>query len=75
MVKNNVEVKTKKRTYKVDLLSIKDFYLKIKIANIRKNLAENESINSELCLDPLNHPKEFNMKIFVRALEDIAEIE
>jgi hypothetical protein len=75
MVKNNVEVKTKKRTYKVDLLQIKDFYLKIKIANIRKILTENESINRELCLDPVTRPKEFNMKTFVRALEDIAEIE
>jgi len=75
MVKNNVEVKTKKRTYRVDILAIKDFYLKIKIANIRKVLTENESINRELCLDPNTHPKEFNMKLFVRALEDIAEVE
>ena len=75
MVKNNVEVKTKKRAYRVDVLTIKDFYLKIKIANIRKVLTENESINRELCLDPATHPKEFNMKTFVRALEDIAEVE
>jgi hypothetical protein len=49
--------------------------LKIKIANIRKNLHENESINRELCLDPDMHPTLFNMKTFVRALEDIAEQE
>lgn len=38
MVKNNTEVKTEKKTYKVDVLSVKDFYLKVKIANIRKHL-------------------------------------
>jgi len=75
MVKNNVEVKTKKRAYRVDILSIKDFYLKVKIANIRKILTENESLNQELCLDQTTRPKEFNVKTFVRALEDIAEIE
>ena len=41
MVKNNVEVKTEKKVFRVDTLSMKDFYLKIKIANIRKTLAEN----------------------------------
>ena len=75
MVKNNVEIKTAKKSYRVDILAIKDFYLKIKIANIRKTLTENQSINQELCLDPVTHAKEFNMKTFVRALEDIAEIE
>lgn len=75
MVKNNVEVKTNKKSYRVDTLAVKDFYLKIKIANIRKTLNENTSINKELCLDPVTHQKEFNMKTFVRALEDIAEVE
>ncbi len=32
-------------------------------------------MNNELCLDPVAHPKIFNMKQFVRALEDLAEIE
>jgi hypothetical protein len=41
MVKNNVEVKTEKKIFRVDTLSMKDFYLKIKIANIRKTLTEN----------------------------------
>jgi hypothetical protein len=49
--------------------------LKIKIANIRKVLTENESINREMCLDPATHPTVFNMKTFVKVLEDIAEIE
>lgn len=75
MVKPNVEIKTERKTYRLDTLSVKDFYLKVKIANIRKNLQENESLNRELCLDPVSHPTLFNMKTFVRALEDIAEIE
>ena len=75
MVKNNTELKTEKRSYRVDVLMIKDFYLKIKIANIRKHLRENESLNQELCLDRARHPDKFNMKTFVRALEDIAEVE
>lgn len=54
---------------------MKDFYLKIKIANIRKTLDENQSLNDELCLDRKLYPNVFNMKWFVRALEDIAEIE
>jgi hypothetical protein len=32
-------------------------------------------LNDELCLDQVNHPTVFNMKWFVRALEDIAEVE
>lgn len=75
MIKPNQEVKTEKKTYRLDLLSQKDFYLKVKIANIRKVLTENQSLNTELCLDPATHPTVFNMKTFVRALEDIAEIE
>ena len=38
MVKNHQEIKTEKRNYMLDILNVKDFYLKIKIANIRKNL-------------------------------------
>jgi len=68
-------VKTERRVYKLDTLAQKDFYLKIKIANIRKTLTENTSLNTELCLDPITHPNLFNMKTFVMALEDIAEIE
>jgi hypothetical protein len=32
-------------------------------------------LNKELCLDPVAHPTLFNVKYFIRALEDIAEIE
>jgi hypothetical protein len=56
-------------------LNIKEFYLKIKIASIRKVLKENKSLNQELCVDAELHPTVFNMKNFIKALEDIAEIE
>ena len=32
-------------------------------------------MNNELCLDPDTHPTYFNMKTFIKALEDIAEID
>jgi len=75
MIKTNVEVVSKGKTIRLDQLKIKDFYLKIKIANIRKTLEENQSLNDELCLDQVSHPTVFNIKWFVRALEDIAEVE
>lgn len=75
IVKQNVDVKTDKKVYKVDIMKQKDFYLKIKISNIRKTLEENQSLNKELCLDTKTHPEMFNVKKFVRALEDIAEEE
>jgi hypothetical protein len=32
-------------------MKIKDFYLRMKIASIRKRISENQSLNEELCLD------------------------
>jgi len=75
MIRQNVEVKTSAKSFKVDQIKVKDFYLKIKVANIRKTLDENKSLNFELCLDPKNHPDVLNMKMLVRVLEDIAEEE
>ena len=54
---------------------MKDFYLKIKIASIRKKLTENDSLNKELCLDNKTYPNLFNVKIMVKALEEVAEQE
>lgn len=68
-------VKTKKREYLVDTLKFKDFYLRMKIANIRKRLAENDSLNNELCLDRKHHQDLINVKLMVKALEEIAEEE
>ena len=68
-------IKTKKREFHIDVLKVKEFYLKIKIANIRKKLTENESLNTELCLDKKHHKHLFNVKILVKALEELAEEE
>ena len=68
-------IKTKKREFHIDVLKVKDFYLKIKIANIRKKLTENESLNMELCLDKKHHKGLLNVKLMVKALEELAEEE
>lgn len=39
------KIKTKKREFVIDVMKVKDFYLRIKIASIRKRLTENQSIN------------------------------
>ena len=57
------------------MLKFKDFYLRVKIANIRKRLVENESLNKEICLDQKTHKDLINVKIMVKALEEIAEEE
>lgn len=68
-------IKTKKREFYLDTLTFKEFYLRIKIANIRKRLTENESINKELCIDTKTQKDIINVKIMVKALEEIAEEE
>lgn len=74
-IKNLDEIKTDKRTFRVDTMPKKEFYLKVKIANLRKSLVENQSLNEEMCLDPVRYPDLWNVKNFIRALEDIAEVE
>ena len=69
------KIKTKKREFHLDVLKFKDFYLRIKIANIRKRLVENESLNNELCLDRKTHKDLINVKLMVKALEELAEEE
>ena len=69
------KIKTKKREFFLDVMKIKDFYLRMKIASIRKRLTENASINDELCVDVKNHKELINVKQMVRALEEIAEEE
>ena len=69
------QVKTKKREFYLDVMKFKQFYLLIKIANIRKRLTENESLNAELCLDKKTHKDTINVKLMVKALEELAEEE
>lgn len=54
---------------------MKEFYLRVKIANIRKRLTENESLNDELVVDKRTHKDVFNVKLLVKALEEVAELE
>jgi len=68
-------IKTSKREFHMDILKFKDFYLRIKIANIRKRLSENESLNRELCLDHKTQKDLINVKLMVKALEELAEDE
>jgi len=44
-------VKTKTRENNVDILQAKDFYLRIKIAGLRKTVKEVDNLNKFLCLD------------------------
>lgn len=69
------KIKTKKREFAIDVLKVKEFYLRMKIASIRKRLTENQSINEQLCLDPKTHKDVLNVKQMVRCLEEIAEEE
>ena len=59
----------------LDTLKFKDFYLRVKIANIRKRLTENKSLNEELCIDKKTYPDLINVKLMVKALEELAEEE
>ena len=67
-------VKTKNAEKNIDVLQTKDFYLRIKIASIRKTVKENESLNKFLCLGK-EHTNLFNVKKVVKALEEIAQVE
>lgn len=69
------KIKTKKREFILDVIKIKDFYLRIKIASIRKRISESQSLNDELCVDKKNYTQIFNVKNLVKALEEIAEEE
>ena len=68
-------IKTKKREFYIDTLKFKEFYLRIKIANIRKRLTENESLNKEICIDWKTNKDLINVKLMVKALEELAEEE
>ena len=56
-------------------MKFQQFYLHIKIANIRKRLTENKSLNDEICLDKKTHKDLINVKLMVKALEQLAEEE
>lgn len=70
-----ITIETKKKSSKIDTLPFKDFYLRMKIASIRKKLTPNESLNLELCVDRKKYPDVIHVKSMVKILEEIAEKE
>lgn len=68
-------IETKKKTVKIDTLLFKDFYLRMKIASIRKKLTPNDSLNTELCVDRSRYSELIHVKSMVKILEEIAEKE
>jgi hypothetical protein len=65
-------VKTKKRENNVDILQTKDFYLRLKIAGIRKTVKEVDNLNKFLCLDS-KFPHLMQVKRVIKALEEVAQ--
>jgi hypothetical protein len=68
----------KKETYgakkcKVEIIKHHDFYLRLKLASIRKKLKENLSINSFLAIEGDKYPGVMQVKRMIKALEIIAE--
>ena len=64
-------VKTKKKENNVDIMQTKDFYLKLKLAGIRKTVKEVENLNKFLCLDS-KYSNLMQVKRVVKALEEVA---
>jgi hypothetical protein len=60
---------------KVEVIKLHDFYLRLKLASIRKKLKENVSINLFLAIDGEKHPGFIQVKRMIKALEIIAEKE
>ena len=68
----------KKETYgskkcKVEIIKHHDFYLRLKLASIRKKLTENVTINAFLAIDGDKFPGVMQVKRMIKALEIIAE--
>jgi len=55
----------------VDILQTKDFYLRLKIAGIRKTVKEVDNLNKFLCLDQ-KFPHLMQVKRVIKALEEVA---
>ena len=64
-------MKTKKKENNVDIMQTKDFYLKLKLAGIRKTVKEVENLNKFLCLDS-KYSNLMQVKRVVKALEEVA---
>jgi hypothetical protein len=64
-----------KKKCKVEVIKLHDFYLRLKLASIRKKLKENESLNNFLAIDKEKHPGYIQVKRMIKGLEVIAESE
>ena len=62
-----------KKKCKVEIIKLQDFYLRLKLASIRKNLTENSSLGVFLAIDGDKHPGFVHVKKMIKALEAIAE--
>ena len=67
-----VEVLGSKKS-KVEIIKKSDFYLRMKLASIRKKLKDNESLNVFIAVDQKKFPELFQVKRLIKALEIIAE--
>jgi hypothetical protein len=57
----------------VEIIKHHDFYLRLKLASIRKKLKENESLNEFLSIDGPKYPGFVQVKRLIKALEMFAE--
>jgi len=58
---------------KVEIIKSQDFYLRLKLASIRKKLKQNDSLNLFLAIDGEKFPGMVHVKKMIKALEAIAE--
>lgn len=64
-----------KNKCKVEVIKLHDFYLRIKLASIRKKLKENQTLNQFLAIDGDKFPGFVQVRRMIKALEIIAEKE
>jgi len=57
----------------VEVIKHHDFYLRLKLASIRKKLKENISLNEFLAIDGPKYPEFVQVKRLIKALEMFAE--
>jgi hypothetical protein len=64
-----------KKKCKVEIIKLHDFYLRLKLASIRKKLKDIPSLTNFLAIDHAKHPGFVQVKRMIKALEIIAEKE
>lgn len=64
-----------KKKCKVEIIKLHDFYLRLKLASIRKKLKDIPSLTNFLAIDHAIHPGFVQVKRMIKALEIIAEKE